>query len=132
LIPNVLSATKENPVHIFGTDWPTPDGTCIRDYIHVVDLIEAHIAALENLPDHQHEIINLGSGSGYSVREVITAAESATGHLVPSVEGARREGDPAILIADITKANSYLGWKPSRDLAQMVMDAWNSMQPSIN
>lgn len=132
LIPNVLSATKQKPVRIFGTDWPTPDGTCIRDYVHVVDLIEAHIAALRKLPDHQHEIINLGSGSGYSVREVIAAAEIATGRLIPVVDSERRAGDPAVLIADITKANSYLGWQPTRDLIEMVIDTWNSMQHSMN
>lgn len=132
LIPNVLSATKQKPVRIFGTDWPTPDGTCIRDYVHVVDLIEAHIAALRKLPDHQHEIINLGSGSGYSVREVIAAAEIATGRLIPVVDSERRPGDPAVLIADITKANSYLGWQPTRDLKEMVIDTWNSMQNLMN
>lgn len=132
LIPNVLSATKQKPVRIFGTDWPTPDGTCIRDYVHVVDLIEAHIAALRKLPDHQHEIINLGSGSGYSVREVIAAAEIATGRLIPVIDSERRAGDPAVLIADITKANSYLGWQPTRDLKEMVIDTWNSMQHSMN
>jgi UDP-glucose 4-epimerase len=132
LIPNVLSATKQKPVRIFGTDWPTPDGTCIRDYVHVVDLIEAHIAALRKLPDHQHEIINLGSGSGYSVREVIAAAEIATGRLIPVVDSERRAGDPAVLIADITKANSYLGWQPTRDLKEMVIDTWNSMQNLMN
>lgn len=132
LIPNVLSATKQKPVRIFGTDWPTPDGTCIRDYVHVVDLIEAHIAALQKLPDHQHEIINLGSGSGYSVREVIAAAEIATGRLIPVIDSERRTGDPAVLIADITKANSYLGWQPTRDLKEMVIDTWNSMQHSMN
>ena len=75
LIPNILKATNDAPVKIFGTDWPTEDGTCIRDYIHVVDLIEAHIKALETLPEAKHEIINLGSGDGYSVRQVIAAAE---------------------------------------------------------
>ncbi|MFM2103015.1 MAG: hypothetical protein RL740_102, partial [Actinomycetota bacterium] len=132
LIPNVLSATKQKPVRIFGTDWPTPYGTCIRDYVHVVDLIEAHIAALQKLPDHQHEIINLGSGSGYSVREVIAAAEIATGRLIPVIDSERRTGDPAVLIADITKANSYLGWQPTRDLKEMVIDTWNSMQNLMN
>lgn len=130
LIPNVLSATKDQPVRIFGTDWPTSDGTCIRDYVHVVDLIEAHIAALEKLPANKHEIINLGSGSGYSVREVIAAAEIATGHLIPAIESERRPGDPAVLIADIAKANSYLAWHPTRDLKKMVLDTWHSMQQS--
>lgn len=128
LIPNVLRATDSAPVKIFGTDWPTPDGTCVRDYIHVVDLIEAHIKALENLPDGKHEIINLGSGDGYSVKQVITAAEKAIGKAIPSVESSRRPGDPAVLIADISKAKSYLKWQPTRGIDQMVLDTWNSMQ----
>lgn len=132
LIPNVLKATAQSPVKIFGTDWPTADGTCIRDYVHVVDLIKAHISALEKLPKNQHEIINLGSGSGYSVKEVIAAAERAVGHQIPAIESERRAGDPAVLIADISKAKSYLNWQPEQDLNQMVLDTWNSMQSQIN
>lgn len=128
LIPNVLKATNEAPVKIFGTDWPTEDGTCIRDYIHVVDLIEAHIKALENLPEDKLEIINLGSGTGYSVKEVIAAAERAVGYKIPAIESERRAGDPAILIADIAKAKSYLNWQPNRGINQMVMDTWNSLK----
>jgi UDP-glucose 4-epimerase len=128
LIPNVLRATASAPVKIFGTDWPTEDGTCIRDYIHVVDLIDAHIKALQNLPSGKHEIINLGSGDGYSVREVIAAAEKAVGHKIASVESERRSGDPAVLIADVSKAKSLLNWSPTRDIDQMVSDTWNSMQ----
>ena len=132
LIPNVLKATAQSPVKIFGTDWPTADGTCIRDYVHVVDLIKAHISALEKLPKNQHEIINLGSGSGYSVKEVIAAAERAVGHQIPAIESERRAGDPAVLIADISKAKRYLNWQPEQDLNQMVLDTWNSMQSQIN
>jgi UDP-glucose 4-epimerase len=128
LIPNVLRATEAAPVKIFGTDWPTEDGTCIRDYIHVVDLIEAHIKALENLPNSKHEIINLGSGDGYSVKQVITAAEKAVGKTIPAVSGDRRAGDPAVLIADISKAKSFLKWQPTRGIEEMVADTWNSMQ----
>ncbi len=128
LIPNILKATNDAPVKIFGTDWPTEDGTCIRDYIHVVDLIEAHIKALETLPEAKHEIINLGSGDGYSVRQVIEAAEKAVGHKIPAIESERRAGDPAILIADITKAKSYLNWQPNRGIDQMVLDTWNSIK----
>ncbi|MBU3643281.1 MAG: UDP-glucose 4-epimerase GalE [Candidatus Nanopelagicaceae bacterium] len=128
LIPNILKATNDAPVKIFGTDWPTEDGTCIRDYIHVVDLIEAHIKALETLPEAKHEIINLGSGDGYSVRQVIAAAEKAVGHKIPAIESERRAGDPAILIADITKAKSYLNWQPNRGIDQMVLDTWNSIK----
>ena len=128
LIPNVLKATDSSPVKIFGTDWPTEDGTCIRDYIHVVDLIEAHIKALENLPNGKHEIINLGSGDGYSVKQVIAAAEKAVGKTIPAVSSERRAGDPAILIADISKAKSFLKWQPTRGIEEMVTDTWNSMQ----
>lgn len=128
LIPNVLRATDATPVKIFGTDWPTEDGTCIRDYIHVVDLIEAHIKALENLPDGKHEIINLGSGDGYSVKQVIAAAEKAVGKAIPAVSSDRRAGDPAILIADISKAKTFLKWQPTRGIEVMVTDTWNSMR----
>lgn len=128
LIPNVLRATESAPVKIFGTDWPTADGTCIRDYIHVVDLIEAHIKALENLPVGKHEIINLGSGEGYSVKEVIAAAERAVGAKIPAIASEPRAGDPAILIADISKAKSYLNWQPTRGIDQMVLDTWNSIK----
>lgn len=128
LIPNVLRATLASPVKIFGTDWPTEDGTCIRDYIHVVDLIDAHIKALENLPNAKHEIINLGSGDGYSVKQVISAAEKAIGSKIPSLASERRAGDPAVLIADISKAKSYLKWQPTRGIDEMVLDTWNSIK----
>ena len=128
LIPNVLKATDASPVKIFGTDWPTEDGTCIRDYIHVVDLIEAHIKALENLPNGKHEIINLGSGDGYSVKQVIAAAEKAVGKAIPAISSDRRAGDPAVLIADISKAKTFLKWQPTRGIEEMVTDTWNSMQ----
>lgn len=128
LIPNVLKSTSENPVKIFGTDWPTADGTCVRDYVHVVDLIEAHIAALSaidtgKISSGTHEIINLGSGHGYSVKEVLQAAGRALGREVPHLNSARRVGDPAVLIADISKAKSHLNWQPTRDINQMVEDA---------
>ena len=127
LIPNVLRSTTENPVKIFGTDWPTEDGTCIRDYVHVIDLIDAHIKALESLEKPGHEIYNLGSGSGYSVREVVAAASAAKGDQIPFLDSPRRAGDPAVLIADIAKAQSQLSWKPSRDLNVMVSDTLKSM-----
>ena len=127
LIPNVLRSTVDNPVKIFGTDWPTADGTCIRDYVHVVDLIEAHLKALNSLGKRGHEIYNLGSGSGYSVREVVAAASTAIGHQIPFVDSPRRAGDPAVLIADISKAKSRLDWKPTRDLNTMVLDTLKSM-----
>ena len=128
LIPNVLRSTSENPVKIFGIDWPTPDGTCIRDYIHVIDLIDAHIKALNLLGKAGHEICNLGSGTGYSVREVVAAATAAIGHQVPFVDSPRRAGDPAVLIADISKAKKVLDWQPTRDIEVMVSDTLKSLR----
>jgi UDP-glucose 4-epimerase len=127
LIPNVLRSTADNPVKIFGTDWPTADGTCIRDYVHVIDLIEAHIKALKSLGNPGHEIYNLGSGSGYSVREVVAAASAATGTNIPFVDSPRRAGDPAVLIADISKAKAKLDWSPTRDMNTMVSDTLSSL-----
>ena len=127
LIPNVLRSTNANPVKIFGTDWPTEDGTCIRDYVHVIDLIDAHIKALNSLGQPGHEIYNLGSGSGYSVREVVKAASDAIGHQIPFVDSPRRAGDPAVLIADISKAKRMLDWSPTRNMTTMVADTLQSM-----
>ena len=122
LIPNVLGSTTENPVKIFGTDWPTPDGTCIRDYVHVVDLVDAHIKALEMLKVGVHEIYNIGSGVGYSVKEVVAAASKAIGFKIPTIDSSPRAGDPAVLIADIGKARNELGWIPTRGIDVMVAD----------
>jgi len=122
LIPNVLRSTAENPLKIFGSDWPTADGTCIRDYVHVIDLIDAHVKALESLTDSRHEIYNLGSGDGYSVREVIAAASTAVGYAIPTLDSPRRAGDPAVLIADISKARDGLNWIPTRGIEAMVAD----------
>jgi UDP-glucose 4-epimerase len=121
LIPNVLKATSDNPLKIFGTDWDTPDGTCVRDYVHVVDLIDAHILALDKLTS-QHEIINIGSGRGNSVREVISASEKVLGRKIATVDAPRRDGDPARLVASIDKAKKILGWAPARDLTAMIAD----------
>ena len=126
LIPLVLRATPANPLKIFGSDWDTKDGTCIRDYVHVVDLIEAHILALEALQPHVHEILNLGSGGGYSVREVIAVATKVLEREVPAIESPPRAGDPATLVASIVKAESLLGWKPTRDLERMIRDTVKS------
>lgn len=131
LIPNVLRSTKETPVKIFGTDWPTSDGTCVRDYVHVVDLIDAHIKALESLQPGKHEIYNLGSGDGYSVRQVVTAASKAVGHEIPTLDSPRRAGDPAVLIADINKAKTKLGWIPNRGIESMVADTLASFSQAI-
>ncbi len=122
LIPNVIKATAESPLKIFGTDWQTPDGTCVRDYVHVVDLIDAHIKALSNLRHGKHEIINLGSGSGYSVREVISSAQRVLGRDIPAVHAPRRAGDPATLVASIERAKSILDWQPTKSLDQMISD----------
>jgi UDP-glucose 4-epimerase len=124
LIPNLLRSTPENPIKIFGNDWPTKDGTCIRDYIHVVDLIDAHILALEKLAPNEHRIINLGSGSGYSVTEVINAASKVVGKNIPIEITSRRTGDPAVLIADISLASEVLNWTPKRNIENMVSDTW--------
>ena len=128
LIPNILKANSENPFKIFGVDWPTPDGTCIRDYIHVVDLIDAHIKALNSLEPEKHQIFNVGSGVGYSVAQVISAATKALGRAIPCENSSRRAGDPTILVADITKAKSNLGWTPTRSLNEMISDSFQSQK----
>jgi UDP-glucose 4-epimerase len=132
LIPNLLRSTAENPLKIFGDDWPTKDGTCIRDYIHIVDLIDAHILALENLKPGQHKIINLGSGGGYSVAEVINAASKVLGRVIPVEVGARRSGDPAVLVADISLASQALNWAPKYNIENMVSDTWESQNASTS
>jgi UDP-glucose-4-epimerase GalE len=128
LIPRVLLAvTGEIPaVTILGTDWNTPDGTCIRDYIHVEDLADAHVLALEHLGGGGASAQwNLGTGSGSSVREVISCVEKVTGKKVPAIEGARRAGDPSVLVAAADKVRRDLGWKPRRSqLEDMVASAW--------
>jgi UDP-glucose 4-epimerase len=127
LIPNVLKATEERPLKVFGADWPTPDHTCVRDYIHVVDLIEAHISALHHLETGKHQIINLGSGDGYSVKQVIDTASAVVEKQIPFTEESRRAGDPAVLIASVDKAQSVLGWRPTRNLESMIRDAYESI-----
>lgn len=128
LIPNALKAASGTgqPLVIFGNDYPTADGTCIRDYIHVEDLAEAHLIAMDYL--HQHTgfaAFNLGSGQGFSVKEVLSACEAAVGTNIPHTIGARREGDPVILIADASKAANILGWMPYRtNIMQIVDSAW--------
>jgi UDP-glucose-4-epimerase GalE len=128
LIPLVLQAALGQRPHIevFGTDYPTPDGTCIRDYIHVDDLAEAHILALEQLKPGKGLLYNLGIGRGYSVREVIRTAEEVSGKKVPVKEGPRRAGDPPELVASSAKIQRELGWKPRyTDLRGIVETAWN-------
>jgi UDP-glucose 4-epimerase len=126
LIPIVLqvaAGTRES-VAMYGDDWPTPDGTCVRDYIHVDDLAEAHQLALQKAQPGTHAIYNLGSGTGYSVLQVVETCRSVTGHPIPANTAPRRAGDPAVLIASSEAAASELGWKPARSLESMVGDAW--------
>ena len=127
LIPLVLKvALGQSPsVAIFGTDYPTPDGTCVRDYIHVGDLVSAHLLALEALSEEERLIYNLGNGNGYSVREVIAAARRVSGHPIPAVEAARRPGDPPRLVAASDRIRTELGWTPKHpDLEDIVSSAW--------
>jgi UDP-glucose-4-epimerase GalE len=127
LIPLLLRAVKTGrPATIFGDDYPTPDGTCIRDYIHVSDLAAAHIAALEWLLEGgATETLNVGTGAGHSVRDVIAAVEEATGAQVPYVVGPRRPGDAPVLVADPERIGRLFGWKPRyRSLREMVRTAW--------
>ncbi|SHH58699.1 UDP-galactose 4-epimerase [Jatrophihabitans endophyticus] len=126
LIPNALAAVAGSggSLKLFGTDYPTPDGTCVRDYIHVIDLADAHVRALSAGEPGEHHVVNLGSGSGSSVREVLDAVERVTGTPVPVEEGPRRAGDPPVLVASNQKAADLLGWHPVLDLTTMVDDAW--------
>ncbi|WP_020469280.1 UDP-glucose 4-epimerase GalE [Zavarzinella formosa] len=128
LIPLLIAAAlgRRGPVKIFGTDYPTPDGTCVRDYIHVDDLASAHLKALETLTPNSFTAINLGIGKGFSVREVIRAVEQVGGRPVPVEFSDRREGDPPALIADSRLAREKLGWEPEKTrLEDIVASAWN-------
>jgi UDP-glucose 4-epimerase len=128
LIPNVLRAAagRADAVHIFGTDYPTPDGTAIRDYIHVHDLARAHVLALEGAGEGRHRIFNLGNGTGFSVREVVECARVVTGREIPVSEAPRRPGDPARLVAAADRIRDELGWRPEKpELDQMLADAWS-------
>ena len=131
LIPIVLQVAtgRRASVQIYGDDWPTPDGTCVRDYIHVDDLAEAHLLALEHAVPKQHRIYNLGSGTGFSVRQVIDTCRAVTGHPLPAQTAPRRPGDPAVLVASSERAHHELGWRPSRtELDRIVTDAWEFTQ----
>jgi UDP-glucose 4-epimerase len=127
LIPLILQTClgRRPRVEIYGTDYPTPDGTCVRDYIHVVDLADAHILALGAL-DRGSRVFNLGNGSGYSVRQVISAARRVTGREIPNVEAPRRPGDPPILVASADLAQHELGWHPQfPSIDAIVATAWD-------
>lgn len=127
LIPIVLQVAMgyRDKIMMYGDDWPTKDGTCVRDYIHIRDLADAHVLALQANSPGTHQIYNLGSGDGYSVREVVEVCREVTGHPIPAEVAPRRAGDPATLIASSEKIRNSLGWEPSRtDLRTIVEDAW--------
>ncbi len=131
LIPLILKAVQTGkPVTLFGDDYPTPDGTCIRDYIHVSDLAEAHIFAVQHLlSGGGSDVFNVGTGHGQSVKEVLSAVERVTGKKAPFTMGPRREGDPPSLVADSSKLQTKLGWKAKRaDIDKIVADAWEFAQ----
>lgn len=129
LIPVVLQVAngKRDHITVFGDNYPTDDGTCVRDYIHVEDLVDAHVLALDYLKDGgKSDIFNLGSNQGFSVKEIVETARTVTGHGIPVVMGEKRAGDPAVLIASSQKARRVLGWSPSRtDIHTIVQHAWN-------
>jgi UDP-glucose 4-epimerase len=135
LIPLVLQVAlgQRDEIRIFGDDYATPDGTCVRDYIHVADLAQAHILAIDALGKHEALHYNLGNGSGFSVKEVVEAARAVTGHAIPARVVERRPGDPAMLIADSTRIKAELGWKPHfpevRSIIQSAWD-WHSQHPA--
>jgi UDP-glucose 4-epimerase len=129
LIPTVLGIARDGgQVMLFGDDYPTPDGTCIRDYIHVSDLANAHLLALDATVPGSHSVYNLGSGTGYSNREVLDACREVTGRDIPARVAPRRPGDPAVLIASSDAIAAALGWRAERDLRSMVADAWTFAQ----
>jgi UDP-glucose 4-epimerase len=128
LIPLVLqvAAGRRSEILVFGSDWPTPDGTCIRDYIHIRDLADAHLLALQHCRPGEHRIYNLGNGTGFSVREVIDSCRRVTGLDIPSRDVERRAGDPAVLIASSERAVTELGWRPRHTgIDEIVADAWD-------
>jgi UDP-glucose-4-epimerase GalE len=133
LIPLALRAVGGNgaELQIYGSDYPTPDGTCVRDYVHVNDLAEAHVRALQHLEAGKESLaMNLGTGRGYSVKEIVSAVERVTNKAVTKRVGPRRDGDPPTLVADPSYAQRVLGWKASRSLDDIVSTAWKWMQSS--
>lgn len=135
LIPNVLRAAigRNAHVEVFGTDYATPDGTAIRDYIHIEDLSDAHLLALDGTRAGQHRIFNLGTGNGFSVREVIAAARRVTGIEIPVREAPRRPGDPPMLVAASQRIRSELGWKARKpEIERMIGDAWEFIRARPN
>lgn len=138
LIPLAIEAAlgRRGELSIYGTDYPTPDGTAVRDYVHVADLAEAHWLALRHLSDHSTDLrLNLGTGRGHSVREVIAAVEKVSGRKVPAREAARRPGDPPALVADARAASSILGWRPEYPALEAIVEhavRWHSRQGARN
>jgi UDP-glucose 4-epimerase len=137
LIPNVLGVAEAigegedgQEIKIFGDDYPTPDGTGVRDYIHVADLGRAHLLALGACSPGEHQVYNLGSGTGYSVHEVLGMCREVTGVDIPATVGPRRDGDPAVLVASSARIQRDLGWKVKEDLRSMVSDAWDGLRAS--
>jgi UDP-glucose 4-epimerase len=132
LIPTILKVALgeggPGPVRLFGDDYPTPDGTCVRDYIHVTDLARAHMLALRACVPGEHKVYNLGSGTGFSNLEVLSACREATGLDIPVKVGARRPGDPAVLVASSQRMRTDCGWRAERSLDTMVTDAWRFFQ----
>jgi UDP-glucose 4-epimerase len=136
LIPNVLAAAlaagERGPrFRLFGDDYPTPDGTCVRDYIHVTDLATAHMLALGACEPGQHRVYNLGTGTGCSNREVLRACEEVTGREIDIQVSPRRPGDPAVLVASAKKFADERGWRPELDLHSMISDAWDSARRTV-
>jgi len=135
LIPNILRVALGSApaVNVYGTDYPTPDGTAVRDYIHVEDLATAHLLALDGARESEHRVFNLGNGNGFSVREVIAAAEAVTGREIAATEAPRRPGDPPQLVAASARIRAELGWEPQKPgLEEMVADAWAFAQDHPN
>ena len=131
LIPIVLRAlTAARQPTVFGDDYSTPDGTCVRDYVHVLDLADAHLAALDYLDgdDRPHDVFNVGTGSGASVLEVLDRVAASTGHRLQPQRAGRRPGDPAALVADVTRIADVLGWRASHDLSSIVDSSWQAWQ----
>lgn len=135
LIPRILNVAlgKSEYAYVFGTDYPTPDGTCIRDYVHIADLVSAHLLVLDALGEHEKLIYNVGSGHGYSVRQVINAAATVSGQEIPVIESPRRPGDSARLVASSEKISRELGWKPQHDSVEEIIGSaweWHKSHPN--
>lgn len=131
LLPLVLAvaAGRRPSIHVLGADYPTADGTAVRDDVHVADLADAHVRAVERLDDLGAVTCNLGNGAGFSVQQVIAAARHVTGQAIPAQAAPRRAGDPAVLVASADRARDVLGWVPTRSrLEEMVRDAWHHVE----